>query len=589
MKKASIIIIILLFICFLFYKINKNSSFTVIEVVTPTQIIVDLNKNNIKDSNENIFLNKIYSFSSKPSKEQSVLAKKLNISEEEAIGIGFLAENFARELLSGKKIKLKNQNSQLWIDNKNYENLLIDKGFGFKKEKDFYSNSKNFNDNIEKIKKLNLIIFNTKSNKYHKLNCKYGVIAHNKLIIPIGQLPKNAKPCKFCFGNNEKKIINTVDSNGLTKKIKKPTMTFKTDYIKIFLTDFTNILKPSNTCKSDICKALLNEINSAQNSIDFAIYGYTKTPAIQNALEQAQNRGVKIRFIYDSDEANKNIYPDTIYLTKIFTNNNHDLSSKIMHNKFYIFDKKIVYTGSANISNTDLSGFNSNTVIIINSEKIASIYEQEFEQMYKGKFHKEKIKISDKNDDFLNVYFSPKDKAINKQIIPLIDKSQKYIYIPAFLITNKELTESLINAKKRGVLIKIILDATNTHSGGHSKIKPLREAHIPVKTENFAGKMHTKSMIIDDNYTIIGSMNFSRSGEEENDENLIIIKDKDIAVFYKTFFEYLWQCIPDKWLKYNARAESPDSIGSCSDGIDNDFDGKIDEADDSCKLSPSKG
>jgi phosphatidylserine/phosphatidylglycerophosphate/cardiolipin synthase-like enzyme len=114
-------------------------------------------------------------------------------------------------------------------------------------------------------------------------------------------------------------------------------------------------------------------------------------------------------------------------------------------------------------------------------------------------------------------------------------------------------------------------------------MKQLRQAGIQVKTENLAGKLHSKSMIIDDTYTIIGSMNFSKSGENENDENLLVIRDRQIAIFYKTFFQYLWKRIPDKWLKLNARAESYDSIGSCNDGLDNDFDGKIDKADDSCR------
>ena len=35
--------------------------------------------------------------------------------------------------------------------------------------------------------------------------------------------------------------------------------------------------------------------------------------------------------------------------------------------------------------------------------------------------------------------------------------------------------------------------------------------HQKVKTENLAGKLHSKSMIIDDLYTIVGSMNFSKS------------------------------------------------------------------------------
>ena len=104
-----------------------------------------------------------------------------------------------------------------------------------------------------------------------------------------------------------------------------------------------------------------------------------------------------------------------------------------------------------------------------------------------------------------------------------------------------------------------------------------------VKTENYAGKMHSKSMIVDDKYTIIGSMNFSNSGENKNDENLILIKDSELTKFYKEFFLYQWKKIDNKWLYQNVRAESKDSIGSCYDGIDNNYDGLIDSEDLACK------
>ena len=45
----------------------------------------------------------------------------------------------------------------------------------------------------------------------------------------------------------------------------------------------------------------------------------------------------------------------------------------------------------------------------------------------------------------------------------------------------------------------------------------------------------------------------------------------------------MWKKIPDKYLKENVSAESKYSMGSCSDGVDNDFDGKIDGADEGCK------
>ncbi|MBR1372876.1 hypothetical protein IJ556_00300, partial [bacterium] len=109
-----------------------------------------------------------------------------------------------------------------------------------------------------------------------------------------------------------------------------------------------------------------------------------------------------------------------------------------------------------------------------------------------------------------------------------------------------------------------------------------RAAKIPVKTENYAGKLHSKSIIIDDKYLVIGSMNFSMSGENKNDENAVIIDNGSLAKHYKTFFNYLWTKIPDIWLTKIARAESFESIGSCYDGIDNDFDGDTDAKDSGC-------
>ena len=94
--------------------------------------------------------------------------------------------------------------------------------------------------------------------------------------------------------------------------------------------------------------------------------------------------------------------------------------------------------------------------------------------------------------------------------------------------------------------------------------------------------MHMKSIIIDDNYSIIGSMNFTNSGESYNDENVIIIKNTNLAKLFKEKFLYFYQNIPDKWLYKNPGAESKNSINSCYDGIDNNFDGKTDMQDDSC-------
>ena len=121
--------------------------------------------------------------------------------------------------------------------------------------------------------------------------------------------------------------------------------------------------------------------------------------------------------------------------------------------------------------------------------------------------------------------------------------ANKYIYIPVFYITKKELINELISAHQRGVEVKIINDATNA-SNKHTIHHQLREAGIKVKTENYAGKLHSKAMIIDDEYSIIGSMNFTKQGENVNDENCLIIKNAPVLTKkYKKHFLELWDSI----------------------------------------------
>ena len=606
MKNGYVIILIALFLAFLGYEFSKDVNFEVLEVLSPTEIVVDVNNNGVQDDEETFCLGAVQSFSTKPSENQTAIQKKLKISDEDGVGLGFLAQEFAKEHLAQKRVNLKYSKvstdsciaAGVFVENQNYQTILLNSGLAIPSSFPAgFDNEAQFNRNLEKARKLNLKIFNNKSHKYHKLTCKYGTLAHNSQILPLMQLPNDAKPCKFCFAKHQKHSPNHYfNINNFIPSVARPPSVFRSEFVKVILTDLTATHKPSNACNTEICQALVGQINSAQSSIDFAIYGYTKIPMIQSALENAQIRGVKVRFVYDIDGKGQNLYPDTLYLTKVFTENQADFDlagasskksqSNIMHNKFFIFDNKIVMTGSANLSNTDYSGFNSNAVIFIDSAQLASAYAQEFEQMYGKKFHKLKSKLSDKehiqvgSSDF-SVYFSPADKAITSQIIPLVDCAQKYIYMPVFLITHKGLADSLIRASRRGVEVKVIVDATNAR-GSSSKHQLLRSNGILVKTENYAGKLHSKSIIIDDLYTVIGSMNFSKSAETVNDENMVIIKNNDIAVFYKNFFKYLWARIPDKWLKFNARAESPDSIGSCSDGLDNDFDGKIDKQDSAC-------
>lgn len=594
MRKFTIFFIISTLILFITFEIYRRSEKIVLKVINPNVVQIDLNNNKIADDNEAICVANLETFTSNLLISQETLAKQYNISIKDAISLGFLTDNYAETLLSDKKIRLKYTGkitpechyADIYINNENYAEKMYSYGFGIYNGK----TTNAFKKNLERARKLKLAILNHRSNKYHELDCKYGLIAHDTVVVYVNELPKNALPCKFCHIKpaKEKHLRNSTT----IKNIPPAPAQISNGSIKFLLTDFTTKLKPDRNCTSDVCRTILQEINKAAASIDIAIYGWEKVPALEQAFKNAAARGVNIRIVYDETTKGNSYYPDTSNLLALSKVHNSDKSSAaseinyIMHNKFLIIDNQTVITGSMNYSPTGLSGFNANNLILINSKDIAKLYEEEFSQMLEGKFHTAKIPSGNPRtfligNSKVSVYFSPQDKVITNNIILIVNNAKNYIYIPAFLITHEGLTTALIKAKARGVDVKIILDATNV-SSYRSASKNLRAANIPLKVENYAGKLHSKSMIIDDKFIITGSMNFSNSGEKRNDENILVIEDTRLAIFYRNFFNYLWKKIPDKYLKQNVRAESWNSIGSCTDGIDNNFDGKIDSEDAGC-------
>ena len=77
-------------------------------------------------------------------------------------------------------------------------------------------------------------------------------------------------------------------------------------------------------------------------------------------------------------------------------------------------------------------------------------------------------------------------------------------------------------------------------------------------------------------------MNFTSGAHYQNDENSLLIENKEIAIKARKRFEKLWKNIPDKYLTENPKPEGADSKYSCFDGLDNDHDGKTDCDDEDC-------
>lgn len=95
--------------------------------------------------------------------------------------------------------------------------------------------------------------------------------------------------------------------------------------------------------------------------------------------------------------------------------------------------------------------------------------------------------------------------------------------VQAYQFTSKPIAESLVQAKKRGVDVMVILDESQV-SSKYSVINELFHKKTPIYIDYKPAISHSKIMIIDEQKIITGSFNFSDTAQKKNAENLLIIK-----------------------------------------------------------------
>lgn len=134
---------------------------------------------------------------------------------------------------------------------------------------------------------------------------------------------------------------------------------------------------PGDRIESRIIKA----IDNARVSIDLAIYSFT-SKEIKSSLEWAQRRGVKIRIIADSKQAEgKYSVIHSLYSAGFNVKIIHGKSRGIMHNKFAVFDRNILLTGSYNWTK-GAESFNYENAIFLSDPEIIKQYQDEFDDIW---------------------------------------------------------------------------------------------------------------------------------------------------------------------------------------------------------------
>lgn len=286
---------------------------------------------------------------------------------------------------------------------------------------------------------------------------------------------------------------------------------------------------PGNIDERSPEAGLIELIGSAEKTIDMAVFEFD-LDSVKDALAEAWARGVEIRVVYDNEYTDKDL--DMKELLSLGIKGTPDERSALMHNKFFIVDRKTVWTGSFNVSENAAHKNNENAMRI-ESEKLAEYYTEEFERMFSGEFGPKK---DDENYPPVTVcggapaevYFAPDGpkEAILESLAPATES----IYIMAFSFTDDEIG-NLVISKAKTLDVGAVFE--NRGSGTEYSEFARITKNSDGCTDANKGTFHHKVIIIDGKTVIFGSYNFSASAEEDNDENMLIIESAEIAAKFE--------------------------------------------------------
>jgi phosphatidylserine/phosphatidylglycerophosphate/cardiolipin synthase-like enzyme len=283
--------------------------------------------------------------------------------------------------------------------------------------------------------------------------------------------------------------------------------------------------------------ALAEAIRGARLSVDAAVY-HLNLWSIRDALLAAHDAGVTVRMVMETDNMDE---VEVEELSDAGIEILGDRRESLMHNKFVVIDGAEVWTGSMNFT---INGAyrNNNNLIRIRSSKLAENYTSEFEEMFVRDMFGDRVIENTPHPSLtidgtqIETYFSPDDDTAIR-IVELLEGAKESIYFLAFSFTSDEFADAMLARAANGVTVAGVFEESQYYSNTGTEFDRFADAGLDVRLDGNPFNMHHKVIIIDKSIVIFGSYNFSRSAEERNDENTLIIHNPELAAHFLAEFE----------------------------------------------------
>jgi phosphatidylserine/phosphatidylglycerophosphate/cardiolipin synthase-like enzyme len=128
-----------------------------------------------------------------------------------------------------------------------------------------------------------------------------------------------------------------------------------------------------------------------------------------------------------------------------------------------------------------------------------------------------------------------------KVLVGVIGEAKTTLDIAIYSLTHPDIIQAIADAKKRGVVVRIISDKTEAKNKTQAvALTNLKAAGIPIKINTHSGLMHLKVTIADKKILTSGSFNYSKAASTTNDEVLIVDRNPIAATKWDQEFESMW-------------------------------------------------
>ncbi|MBO5481052.1 MAG: cardiolipin synthase [Clostridia bacterium] len=299
-------------------------------------------------------------------------------------------------------------------------------------------------------------------------------------------------------------------------------------------------------CGEDMFPVMIEELQKAKKFIllDYFIIAPGKMwYSILDILREKAEKGVQIRIIYDDFGSMMTLPPKyERYLESLHENikcmtfnnvvplfavrmNNRD------HRKILVVDGRVAFTGGINLADEYIGekvrfGYWKDSGVRVKGNAVASFTHMFFYMWNACRNDKEDIrnylipqmpeKYTEENTTFrLQPYAdSPLDSisAGETVYVDIINRAVNYVYIfTPYLVLDDMLRASLCRAALRGVDVRIVTpgipDKKMVYRLTRANYAVLMKAGVKIY-EYTPGFIHSKSMVCDDEYAVVGTMNF---------------------------------------------------------------------------------